>query len=60
MIEIINAYRRGNEWCTCCNSDHDTKRIQLSQDGRSGLSFVLCPRCRKELIDTIVMADKKY
>lgn len=60
MIEIVSAYRRsGNEWCTCCLSNKDTKRIQISQDRTQGISFILCPDCRKRMIDILIEADKK-
>ena len=54
MIEIVDAYRKnGNEWCTCCQKQTDTKRIRFSQDGRQGISVVLCDDCRKELLDKL-------
>lgn len=54
MIEIVDAYTRsGNEWCTCCQKQTDTKRIKFSYDGRQGNSVVLCDDCRRELARTI-------
>jgi hypothetical protein len=29
MVQIVKAYKRtGSEWCSCCGSDKDTKRIK--------------------------------
>ena len=54
MIEIVDAYTRsGNEWCTCCQKQTNTKRIKFSYDGRQGNSVVLCDDCRRELARTI-------
>ena len=54
MIEIVDTYTRsGNEWCTCCQKQTDTKRIKFSYDGRQGNSVVLCDDCRRELAQTI-------
>lgn len=54
MIEIVNAYTRsGNEWCTCCQKQTNTKRIKFSYDGRQGNSVVLCDDCRRELAQVI-------
>ena len=54
MIEIVNAYTRsGNEWCTCCQKQTNTKRIKFSYDGRQGNSVVLCDDCRRELARTV-------
>lgn len=51
MIEIIEPYTRsGNEWCTCCSKQTKTKRIKFSQDGKQGISIVLCDDCRRELV----------
>ncbi len=59
MIEIVNAYTRsGNEWCTCCQKQTDTKRIKFSQDGNQGISVVLCNDCIKELINTLEQEPK--
>lgn len=49
MIEIMTA----KEWCTCCQKQTNTKRIKFSQDGRQGMSVVLCDDCRKELIKAL-------
>lgn len=54
MIEIVDAYTRGgNEWCTCCQKETNTKRIKFSQDGSQGISVVLCEDCIQELAQTI-------
>ena len=56
MIKIIDAYRRhGAEWCSCCQSDDDTKRIRFSSEDNdsSGTSIVLCAKCRDELINLL-------
>lgn len=54
MIEIVDAYTRsGNEWCTCCQKETNTKRIKFSQDGSQGISVVLCEDCIRELAQTI-------
>lgn len=51
MIEIKDAKRRhGNELCSSCLSDNQTKRIFISIDGTGATSFVLCPKCANELI----------
>lgn len=53
MIEIQNAKRRNsNEWCRCCDSDIETKRISLSNSDNSNqrTSFVLCKNCCYTLI----------
>ena len=50
MIQIIPAHRKSApEWCVCCMSDKDTKRIHFSHDGYCGTSVVLCKNCREEL-----------
>lgn len=60
MIEIINAYTRsGNEWCTCCQKTKNTKRIRFSQDGRQGISVVLCDDCRRELFHVLAVSEPK-
>jgi len=54
MIQIVDAYTRsGNEWCTCCQKQTDTKRIKFSQDGNRGMSVVLCDNCRRELVNLL-------
>ena len=53
MIQIIQKYKRtGSEWCSCCGSDVDTKRIKWSfgDDDSNGTSIVLCANCRQETI----------
>lgn len=60
MIEIRKAHTRsGNEWCRCCESNHDTMRITFSMDGTDGTSVVLCDKCRKELIKVLESEDKE-
>lgn len=54
MIEIVDACTKsGNEWCTCCQKQTNTKRIKFSNDGRQGNSVVLCDDCRQELAQAI-------
>lgn len=53
MIIIQNAKRRNsNEWCRCCSSDIETKRIFLcnSDNSNQRTSFVLCKNCCSILI----------
>lgn len=60
MIEIIDAYTRsGCEWCTCCQKQNNTKRIKFSQDGRQGMSVVLCDDCRRELVRCLSESENK-
>ena len=53
MIIIQNAKRKNsNEWCRCCDSDIETKRISLcnSVNSNQRTSFVLCKNCCSVLI----------
>lgn len=59
MIEVIEAYTRsGNEWCTCCLKQIKTKRIKFSQDGKQGVSVVLCDDCRRELSRVLAESEE--
>ena len=56
MVQIVKAYKRtGSEWCSCCGSDKDTKRIKWTpvEDDTSGTSIVLCKNCRQETIKAL-------
>ena len=56
MVQIVEKYkRRGPEWCSCCGTDKDTKRIRWSyaEDYSSGTSIVLCKKCRQETIKVL-------
>ena len=56
MIQIIEKYKRtGSEWCSCCGSDKDTKRIRwtFGEDGINGTSIVLCKSCRQKTIKVL-------
>lgn len=60
MIEITEAHTRsGNEWCTCCQKAENTKRIRFSNDGRQGISLVLCNDCRRELVRCLSEREDK-
>lgn len=56
MVQIVKKYKRtGSEWCSCCGSDIDTKRIKwtLGEDDTNGISIVLCKSCRQETIKVL-------
>ena len=54
MIQVVDAYTRsGNEWCSCCQKQTNTKRIKFTLDGNRGMSVVLCDNCRRELITVL-------
>lgn len=60
MIEIVKAYTRsGAEWCSCCQSDKNTKRIRFSSDGYQGISIVLCGKYRQELVEKLIAPQSK-
>lgn len=56
MVQIVKAYKRtGSEWCSCCGSDKDTKRIKwtFGEDDSHGISIVLCKSCCQETIKVL-------
>lgn len=56
MVQVVKAYKRtGSEWCSCCGSDKDTKRIKwtFGEDDARGISIVLCKNCRQKTINVL-------
>ena len=53
MIEVKQGVsKRGTkEWCNCCQSDKNVKKISFVNDnGSCKTSVLLCEECQKELI----------